>query len=96
MDNLITYPIIYIDFKILDNIQMGRRAMREYEQEQEKLKIQKKNTHWFMENFDKKHRSRFTSSDIDDTEPPKEGETDREKRWRERKEKYRKAHGLDD
>ena len=70
--------------------------MREYEEEQEKQKIQKKNLHWLKENFDIKNRNRKNSSDIDDTvdtAPPKEGETQKQKRWRERKEQHRKGHG---
>ena len=75
-----------------DNIQVGRRAMREYEREQEKRKIQKKNKNWLRENFDTKYMIRKTSSDFDESVPPTE--TAHQKRWRERKERFKKAPRL--
>ena len=62
--------------------------MREYELEQQAQKIQKKNKNWLRE-IDTKHRNRKTSYDIDEmVQPHREGETDRQRRWRERKEQY--------
>ena len=62
--------------------------MREFELEQVKQKIQKKNKNWLRENFDTRHRNRKTSSDIYENVPPRGGETDRQRRWRERRERH--------
>ena len=56
--------------------------MREYEQEEEKRKIQKKNKNWLKENFDTRYRNRKTSSDIDENVSPRVVETERQRRHR--------------